>query len=366
MLTSPQQKALFVQSKQGEFAVGTREVPKPGPSDILVRNEAAGLNPVDWKIQTFGMAETYPVILGHDAAGVVEAVGEDVIAFARGDRVLYQGFSEPDDRACFQQYTLIDAGLAAKLPDTLSFEEGATLPLAFTTAAIGFYYRAGGPLLTPPWAEGGRGKYRDTPIVVLGGASTAGSLAIQFARLSGFAPIITTASIKNTALLQSYGAAHVLDRTLSADALKAEVAKITVAGGRQVALVYDAVSVPETQAAGYGLLAPEGKLLTLLPPKIKETSEGRAVVQVSGVIQFPMNVGFGRELFPKLSALLESGDIEPLRYELVPGGLEGVPHGLEKLKNNEVSAAKLVVRPSEGYNPSLELRSSPVSPREPS
>ncbi len=114
MPTSSQQKVLFVQSKQGELVIGARDVPKPGPTDILVKNEAVGLNPVDWKIITFGMAETYPTILGHDAAGVVEAVGESVTAFAKGDRVLYQGFSE-DDRACFQQYTLIDGGLAAKV-----------------------------------------------------------------------------------------------------------------------------------------------------------------------------------------------------------------------------------------------------------
>ncbi|RDX56935.1 GroES-like protein [Lentinus brumalis] len=339
MPTSSQQKVLFVQSKQGELVIGARDVPKPGPTDILVKNEAVGLNPVDWKIITFGMAETYPTILGHDAAGVVEAVGESVTAFAKGDRVLYQGFSE-DDRACFQQYTLIDGGLAAKLPESLSFEQGATLPLAFATAAIGFYFKAGGPLLTPPWAEGGRGKYKDTPLVVIGGASTAGSLALQFAKLSGFSPIITTASARNTALLQSYGATHVLDRNLSADALKAEVQKI--AGG-PVTLVYDAVSVPETQAAGYGLLAPAGKLLTLLPPKIAETSDGRTVVQVSGVVQFPMNVEFGKALFLVLSTLLETGDMKPLRFEVVPGGLEGVAAGLDRLKNNQVSAAKLVV-----------------------
>ena len=73
MSTPTQQKALFLQAKRGDFAVGTREVPKPGPGDILVQNTAVGINALEWKIQAFGIfVENYPAILGLDAAGVVE------------------------------------------------------------------------------------------------------------------------------------------------------------------------------------------------------------------------------------------------------------------------------------------------------
>ncbi len=114
-MSPTQQKALVLQSKQGEFALKTRDVPKPGPGDVLVKNIAVGLNPVDWKIQTWGLfVEKYPVILGLDAAGVVEAVGEGVTSLTKGDRVLYQGWLE-DDRATYQEYTLIAADLAAKV-----------------------------------------------------------------------------------------------------------------------------------------------------------------------------------------------------------------------------------------------------------
>ena len=77
-----------------------------------------------------------------------------------------------------------------------------------------------------------------------------------------------------------------LDRALSASDLRAEVAKI--AGG-PVALVFDGVSTAETQAAGFALLAPGGKLLVLLPDAVKADkdapeTEGRTVVQVHGVV----------------------------------------------------------------------------------
>lgn len=84
-----QQKALFLQTPiNGEFHVGTRAVPKPGPGQLLVKIHAIGLNPLEWKIRAFKLyVETYPAILGVDSAGTVEEVGEGVNSFAKGDRV---------------------------------------------------------------------------------------------------------------------------------------------------------------------------------------------------------------------------------------------------------------------------------------
>ncbi|RPD72424.1 GroES-like protein [Lentinus tigrinus ALCF2SS1-7] len=344
MSTLTQQKALFLPTKQGEFAIGLRDVPKPGAGDILVKNVAVGLNPVDWKIQAFGLfVEKYPTILGIDAAGVVEAVGEGVTSLKKGDRVLYSGFLD-NDRATYQEYTLIVADLAAKIPEKLSFDQAATVPLAIATASIGLYHPHGATKFVAPWVDGGNSKCSGTPLVVIGGSSVVGSLAIQLAKLSGFSPIITTASLKNTELLKSYGATHVLDRNLSADALRAEVTK--VAGGR-VATVYDPISSPDTQSAAYGLLAPEGRLLVVLPEAVKETSEGRTVSQVHGIVHFPHNLDFGKALYRALPGLLESGEIKPVNVEVVTGGLGGITAGLEKLKTNQVSASKLVIHPSE-------------------
>ena len=89
MTTPEHQQALFVQERRGPWQLSpTTTVPRPGPNEILVRIEAVGLNPVDWKIQTSGVAvDVYPAILGSDSAGVVVEVGEGVERVKVGDRV---------------------------------------------------------------------------------------------------------------------------------------------------------------------------------------------------------------------------------------------------------------------------------------
>jgi NADPH:quinone reductase-like Zn-dependent oxidoreductase len=82
------QKALILDAKFGKLVVDTVSVPKPGSKDILVKVQAAALNPVDWKIQKYGIfVQTYPAILGTDISGDVEEIGEDVTDFKKGDRV---------------------------------------------------------------------------------------------------------------------------------------------------------------------------------------------------------------------------------------------------------------------------------------
>jgi len=86
---SPQQKALFLAKKQGDFELGSRSIPSPGAGQLLVKIQSAALNPVDYKIKDTGMTVThYPAILGTDIAGIVEELGEGVNNFRKGDRVL--------------------------------------------------------------------------------------------------------------------------------------------------------------------------------------------------------------------------------------------------------------------------------------
>ena len=85
------QKALILRSKDaGKFELATRPIPSPGPGQVLVKVYSAALNPVDAYIQAIGyIVEHYgfPAVPGSDGAGTVEAVGEGVTDFKKGDRV---------------------------------------------------------------------------------------------------------------------------------------------------------------------------------------------------------------------------------------------------------------------------------------
>ena len=134
--------------------------------------------------------------------------------------------------------------------------------------------------------------------------------AIQFARLSGFSTIVAVASLHNSELLKGLGATHVLDRKLSADALRAESTKIA-SGLFDIA--YDAVSVPETLPISYSLTKPNGDLVTLLPPgNVQEGDEasGKKVHMASAFFVIPTNHEICVSLLDSLPRLLEAGDIK--------------------------------------------------------
>ena len=82
------QKALVIEKKPGNFQLADIAIPKPGYGEILVKVQAAALNPSDWKVQKYGaFVDKYPVVLGSDIAGDVEDVGPGVTGFLKGDRV---------------------------------------------------------------------------------------------------------------------------------------------------------------------------------------------------------------------------------------------------------------------------------------
>jgi len=88
-MSTAKQAAVLLESINDEFKLGKRDIPKPGPGELLVKVKAAGLNPVDWVIQRgwVPLAKTFPAVLGTDIAGDVVEVGEGVTNFSKGDRV---------------------------------------------------------------------------------------------------------------------------------------------------------------------------------------------------------------------------------------------------------------------------------------
>ncbi|KAI0749263.1 GroES-like protein [Daedaleopsis nitida] len=326
--------------------------PHPGPQDVLVKIFATALNPVDWKIQAYGYFITnYPFVPGTDAAGIVEEVGAEVTNVAKGDKVLFQGWFE-NPKATFQQYAIVPAEITAKIPENISFDQAASIPLGLATVFTGTWNKdpeAKSTDIPAPWEAGGETKFAGKPAFILGGSSSVGQYAIQLARLNKFSPIIATASLHNEALLKSLGATHVINRSLAPEAILSEVQKIT--GGTPIQYVYDAVSLADTQSIAYQALAPGGVLLLVLPDAIPEDlkadADGKKIVNVFGNIHTPSNRKIGVEVYKRLTQWLKDGLLVPNRVEVLPNGLAGIPDGLNRLKEDKVSGMKLIARPQE-------------------
>ncbi|EIW77116.1 GroES-like protein [Coniophora puteana RWD-64-598 SS2] len=340
------QKALFLKSKQGAFELGTRDIPKPGHGDVLVKSYAVSLNPIDWKIQAYGLFlkdSDYPAVLGQGTAGVVEEVGAGVTHVSKGDRVFSRGDrGKGVDHSGYQQYVIAGASFVAKIPESISFDEAASIPTGADTAAAGLFGPKDGNLAFPDKPDA----YKGQTIVVLGGSSSVGLFVIQAARLAGFSTIITTSSLTHEGYLKSLGATHVIDRHLSPDQIAARIKATT---SDAVKIVYDAISEADTQKTAWAVLAPGGHLVLTLPSTIQpEAGETRTIKQVFGSPYLADNNEVGKKWWAKLPEWLSEGKIKPNKVEVVSGGLGGTAAGLERLKANKVSGVKLIVRPFEG------------------
>jgi NADPH:quinone reductase-like Zn-dependent oxidoreductase len=174
--------------------------PPVGPDTVLVRVHAAGVNPVDVLIRSGGLTGAYPhhlpIVPGWDVAGVVEAAGPAVTAFAAGDEVF--GYVRRDDVQWGTTAELVPAPqrCLAHKPESLSFAEAAGLPLAGLTA-----YQSLTEALDVH--EGER-------VLVHRAAGGVGFCAVQIAVALG-AHVIGTASPRNHGFLRDAGAAEVLD-----------------------------------------------------------------------------------------------------------------------------------------------------------
>jgi len=112
----------------GSFTDVSVPHPTPGPDEICIRTRAVALNPLDWKSRAFGvMVQSWPAVLGVDAAGVIDSVGESVKDFEPGDEV-FTLCGMGNRAGAFQEIITVPSHLVAKKPVSLTFEEAASLP----------------------------------------------------------------------------------------------------------------------------------------------------------------------------------------------------------------------------------------------
>ncbi|WP_035735422.1 NADP-dependent oxidoreductase [Glycomyces arizonensis] len=221
-------------------------VAEPGPGEVLVRLEAAGVNPFDWKVvdgALRGVVEhAFPLVLGSDGAGVVERVGPGVTGLAAGDRVFGQFMDVERGRGSYAEFALAPAeGKLALLPTTLPFDLAAALP----TAGAGAH-----DFVAATEVAAGQ-------IVLVNGASGGvGQAAVQVAAAKG-ADVIATTDPATAAYLREIGATEIVDFTEAPT-----VDQVLAAHPDGIDAVVDLVSGPADTGRVADVLRPGGTIVS--------------------------------------------------------------------------------------------------------
>jgi NADPH:quinone reductase-like Zn-dependent oxidoreductase len=178
------------------IALEETELPTPGAGEVRVRVKAAGVGPWDGWVRAGRSAidQPLPLTLGSDLAGVVDAVGEGALPFARGDEVY--GVTNPRFTGACAEYALAAAGMIARKPRRLDFVEAASAPVVAVTA-----WR-----MLIDYARVVAGQ----TVIVHGAAGNVGAFAVRLAHLRG-ARVIASASSPDGAWLRALGADEVFD-----------------------------------------------------------------------------------------------------------------------------------------------------------
>lgn len=227
------------------------ELDKPvaGAGEVLVRVAAAGVNPVDTKVRLGIGREKLPSprILGWDAAGVIEAVGEGVAGFSVGDEVFYAGaISRPGSNAEFQ---VVDANLIAKKPATWNFAEAAAIPLVGITAWELLFERMG---ITP--ADQGK------TLLIINGAGGVGSAMIPLAIHAGLRVMATASRAETIAWCKQLGADETINHR---EPLRPQLEALGISAVPFIANLFHTDQYWEQTA---DLLAPQGALGLIVEP----------------------------------------------------------------------------------------------------
>ena len=277
-------KAVRIHAYGDRSVLQFEDAPKPDirPDEALVRIVAAAVNPIDWKIRQGHLKAfvpyVFPLTLGWDFSGVIEALGSEVSSFAVGDAV----FSRPDVRrdGSYAEYIAVRAVELARKPKTISHVEAASIPLVGITAwesivAVGAL--AAGQTALIHAASGG-----------------VGSLAVQIAKWRG-AHVIATTSKANVELVRSLGADQVIDYRNERFAEKV----------KDVDLVIDTIG-GEVQASSWSVLRRGGILVsTVSVPSVERAA-------ALGVRSAHILIGPDAAVLDQLAGLVDSGKLRTL------------------------------------------------------
>ncbi|MEU4191872.1 NADPH:quinone reductase [Kribbella sp. NPDC026611] len=238
-------RSIVVRQFGGADVLQVEEVadPQPGAGEVVVRIEAAGVNPADTYIRTGEYAFFKPAVPytpGFDGAGVVESVGSDVTGCAIGDRVFVATLG-PTGSGTYAERVVCAEDAVHPLPDELSFAEGAAIGVPWLTAYRALFQRGG--------LQAGE------VVLVHGASGGVGLPAVQMARRAGAVVIGTAGTEAGQDLVRSVGAQHVLGHGALDD-----IASLT--DGQGVDLVVE-MRAELNLEADTGVLAPRGRIVVV-------------------------------------------------------------------------------------------------------
>ncbi len=281
-------KAIVIEKAGGVENLIITEIEKPviKENEVLVEVKAISINPVDYKVRaneavlTMIYGEQRPAILGWDIAGTVVATGNNVTAFATGDKV-FGMVNFPGSGNAYAGFVAAPGDHLAKIPATVSFEEAAATTLAALTAL---------QVLEPRVKAGDR-------VLIHAGSGGVGHFAIQIAK-SLEAYVITTSSAKNKDLVMALGADEHID--YRAQAFEAVVTDVD--------FVFDMFN-GDILLNSVKVVKAGGTIISLPTPEFSEAiiklAEERNVQ-----LSFLMVQSNGKDM-NTLKALLEKGEIKP-------------------------------------------------------
>ncbi|KAI1173430.1 GroES-like protein [Nemania sp. FL0916] len=345
--------AFYPSNKAPTLTVSETSYPTARAGEVIIKVHAAGIGPIDHKIQDLGTDIlpflTYPLVGGIDVAGTIVSCGNGTTGttetnFNPGERVLAFVPEFSSRAGAFQNYVAAPASLVVRIPDTLTFEEAVVLPSGVATGTVALYRFLGLNLPTTPTTTPVQGRDKNEGeerqvVLITAGASSVGSNAIQLAAASGY-DVFTTASRRHFAHCRALGASKVFDYQA------ADVAStiLTALKGRQCA---GAVSCVEgSNALAFDVIrACEGEKAVAcsilfdaesVPAEIKAE-----MIHAHWIRDTPLAETIFGSYLP--GALAGGGyKCEP-RPRVVGHGLEAVQTALDIGKGNGVSCEKLVV-----------------------
>ncbi len=282
-------KAVRIHGYGGPEKLVYEDAPRPeiGPGEVLIRTKAVGVNPIDYRTRSgFGVArywkdKTFPLILGWDISGVVEACASDVTGFVPGDSVFgLIRFSQPG--SCYAEYVAAPASQLTKKPAGISHTQAAAIPLAALTAWQMMFD-------TAHLAAGQK-------LLVHAGAGGVGHFAIQLGKWKG-AEVTTTASGRNEAFVRELGADHFIDYGKSHFE---EIAK-------DIDVQLDTVG-KAVQERGWGVLKKDGIIVSVVPEAGPLSQETAASFGVRAANVFVKPDG---ATMAELAKLADSGKLRP-------------------------------------------------------